>query len=598
MKSLTLASLFLLFFTATHGQQTIHGRITQAGAPLPDVHVTNLATGVHIGSDKEGMYRIKASPKEELRFTYVGMDTVSVIVEDITRILNIKMNLRVEELEEVTVSKTILKGQKELELEYDSNPNIIKSAYGYLNKETSSYSLRIIAEDEFEYAPNLTAVINGRFAGVTAFCDPFTDELKVYMRSSMSIPDTKTILAQSLSLTKKAPMSTYGGGGAIYDVDGVIMYSVPCSVVWGSIRRIAFISSLAGVTRYGSLGKGGVVVINTKNGTHTPKEANGAPYDRARLRNNYLTEEVAEVEGQGASLPSYLKELRDSGSIQAAKTIFENNKATYAHHPFFYLDSYRHFYETEKEKTYAEGILDTYMALAGNNPVLLKAMAYILEAQGRQEKAHSVYKQVYKLRPEYAQSFIDMANSYRDLDKPESAASLYARHSYLLDKGLLPKDSLELSPLMEREVDNLFALDNGSLKIQKRKKTDDENNTRLVFEWNDSEAEFNLQFVNPGNQYFEWKHTQEEMPDRIRSEKELGYSMADFLLDEELLGNWKINATYHGNKQLTPTYLKVTVYRNYGSRLQSKEVHVFKLATKGINQHLFNLRIPSEVVHH
>ncbi|RYC50776.1 carboxypeptidase-like regulatory domain-containing protein [Flagellimonas olearia] len=569
MKSFTLASLFLLFFIATHGQQTIQGRITQAGAPLPDVHVTNLDSGAQITSDREGMYHIQAHPKEELRFTYVGMDTVSVIVEDITRILNIKMNLRVEELEEVTVSKTILKGQKELELEYDSNPNIIKSAYGYLNKETSGYSLRILEEEEIEMAPQLDFLLTGRFAGISARCNPFNDELEVYVR----------------------------GKGVVFDVDGVILYRIACSTIFGNIRRIAFISGLAGTTRYG-FGVRGVMIINTKTGTITPKEPDGKPYDQARLRNNYLTEEVADVEGLGASLPSYLKELHESGSTQAAKTVFENNRATYAHHPFFYLDSYRHFYETEKEKSYADGILNAYHDLAGNNPVLLKAMAYVLEAQGRQGKAHSVYKQVYKLRPEYAQSFIDMANSYRDLDKPESAASLYARHSYLLDQGLLPKDSMELSALMEREMDNLFALDNGSLKIQKRKKTDDENDTRLVFEWNDSEAEFNLQFVNPGNQYFEWKHTQGEMPERIRSEKELGYSMADFLLDEELLGDWKINATYHGNKQLTPTYLKVTVYRNYGSRLQSKEVHAFKLATKGMNQHLFKLRIPAGVAHH
>ncbi len=86
------------------------------------------------------------------------------------------------------------------------------------------------------------------------------------------------------------------------------------------------------------------------------------------------------------------------------------------------------------------------------------------------------------------------------------------------------------------------------------------------------------------------------MPNRIRSEKELGYSMADFLLDDELPGIWKVNTTYHGNKQLTPTYLKATIYRNYGSRLQSKEIKVFRLGLKGANQYLFNIKLPSEVV--
>ncbi len=590
MKVFIISCVSLLFATTSFGQKTIHGKITNLGNPLQDVHITNLSSGDNIGSDQNGMYEIMAKPKEELRFTYVGMDTISVIVEDVTKILNIQMKMRVEELDEVTVSKKVLKGQKELELEYDSNPNIIKSAYGYLNKETANYSLRILGEEEIDKAPDLEFLITGKFAGIGVKCDN-KNELIVQMRSSSSLG-----VGATTTLSSKGGSFTGGPSqGAVFDIDGTIVTRIGCSTLWGNIRRIAFIPSLAGLARYGHLGRNGVVIINTITGTVTPKEANGAPYDQAKLRNNYLTENVVDAEGVGASLPSYLKELKESKSTEAARAVFEKNNAKYANHAFFYLDSYRYFHE--RDKAFAESIYDKYVDLTDENPVLLKAMAYVLEAQGQQEKAHALYKQVYKLRPEYAQSFIDMANSYRDLDKPESAASLYARHSYLLEEGLLPKDSLELAAIMQREVDNLFDLDNGSLKIKKRKKDFDERSTRLVFDWNDSEAEFDLQFVNPDNQYFEWKHTLAEMPDRIRSEKELGYAMADFLLDNELLGTWKVNATYHGNKQVTPTYIKATIYRNYGSKLQSKEVKVFKLGMQGVNQHLFNLRIPSEVVH-
>ncbi len=598
MKTITITVIFLFFISFSHGQKSIHGKITHLGSPLQDVHITNISSGERTGSNQDGMYEITARPKEELRFTYVGMDTISVIVEDVTKILNIQMKMRVEELDEVTVSKKVLKGQKELELEYDSNPNIIKSAYGYLNKETSGYSLRIIAEDEIEQAATLDFLLRGRFAGISAGCDLFTDILFAYMRGSGSgtgILNSDQWNRKSLSENKGIPPAVQNKG-VVFDVDGMILNSISCGALRGNVRRIAFISSLAGLARYGR-GIKGVVVINTKMGTVTPKEADGTPYDRAKLRNNYLTENVVDAEGVGASLPNYIKELKESKSTEAARAVFENNKHKYANHAFFYLDSYRYFYENEKDNAFADAIFDTYVGLTEENPVLLKAMAYVLESQGRQKEAHSLYKKVYKLRPNYAQSFIDMANSYRNLDKPESAASLYARHSYLLDKGLLPNDSLELAAIMQREVDNLFDLDNGSLKIKKRKKDFDKRSTRLVFDWNDSEAEFNLQFVNPNNQYFEWKHTQEEMPERIRSEKELGYAMADFLLDNELLGTWKINATYLGNKQVTPTYIKATIYRNYGSKLQSKEVKVFKLDMQGVNQQLFNLRIPSEVVH-
>jgi hypothetical protein len=46
---------------------------------------------------------------------------------------------------------------------------------------------------------------------------------------------------------------------------------------------------------------------------------------------------------------------------------------------------------------------------------------------------------------------------------------------------------------------------------------------------------------------------------------------------------------YLGNKSLTPTYLKVTLYDNYGTTAQRREVRVFKLSLKDVNQRLFTL---------
>ncbi len=574
-----LPFIYFFFFISgfTYGQRIIQGHISNAGSPLSNVHVINLSSGDKTASNEHGYYQIKAEPREELEFTYMGMDTISIIVEDVTQILNIKMTLKIEELDEVTVSKTILKGQNELESEYHSNPNIIKSSFGFINRETSSFPVRIIDEEEIERWPNLNNVIMGMFAGVTAFCDPGTDELYVKMRST-----------QSLS----------SGGGAIFDVDGLVLTKVYCSQFMGNLKRIAFISSLTATSLYGSLGAGGVVVINTKTGTTNPTTRNYKPYNQALIRNNYIKEGMVKENGNLESMPVYLENLRKSESLEQAKTVFGRMSEIYGNHPYYLLDSYVYFYEQREEEKYADGILERFVQIANKNPVLLKSLAYVLESEDRLEKAHEVYKNVYILRPDYAQSFIDMANSYRDLDRPESAASLYLRHSYLLDEGLLPKDSLELPQIMQREIDNLFALEKGTLSIRQGKQSDqNEYTTRLVFEWNDSEAEFDLQFVNPNGQYFEWKHTLAEMSERIRSEKKLGYSMVDFLLDDEIPGTWKVNATYHGNKQLTPSYLKATIYRNYGGTLQSKEVKVFRLWIKGANQYLFDLKLPSEVVH-
>ena len=114
--------------------------------------------------------------------------------------------------------------------------------------------------------------------------------------------------------------------------------------------------------------------------------------------------------------------------------------------------------------------------------------------------------------------------------------------------------------------------------------------TRLVFEWNDSEAEFDLQFVNPENQYYTWKHSLAANAETIYSEKDYGYNTTEYLLDYSLPGTWTVNVSYSGNKSLTPTYLKATIYYNYGTNAQSKEVKVFKLSLKNVNQELFKIQ--------
>jgi hypothetical protein len=576
MRLLLALSVFLLGLGSLQAQKAIQGSISNDGKPLSPVHVINLKSGDKTTSNSEGRYQILAHPKEELQFTYMGMDTVSIIVEDVTRILNINMELRVEELDEVTVSEKRIKTYQDKIVEYQFNKNMIKSSFGFLDKETASYSLRIINEDDFERAPTINSVIMGKFAGVNASCDPSTDVLSVSMRPTSSISQN---------------------GSAIFDVDGQIMTEVNCSWLFGNVRRMAFIPSYSATAKYGTLGKGGVVVINTKTGTSLPAQTDGKPYDHARLTNNYYDQSALTETSVVDNAPQYLKDLKASTDKSEAISLYQTNAAKYRGFYPFALESFRYFSEKWGDQEFADQILDQNKMAFADNPVALKALAYVLEAQNKMERAHEVYKEVYILRPDYAQSFIDLANSYRNLGNVESATTLYARHAYLQDEGMLPKDTVDLSRIMKRELNNLFALDNGTLKIKKRKSSEDEGySTRLVFDWNDSEAEFVLQFVNPGDQYFKWNHSMEEMPERIRSEKELGYSMADFLLDDELPGVWKINATYLGNKQLTPVYLKATIYRNYGSKLQSKEVKVFRLALKGVNRYLFELTLPSEVV--
>jgi len=137
--------------------------------------------------------------------------------------------------------------------------------------------------------------------------------------------------------------------------------------------------------------------------------------DRARLKNNFADGKELSSEEVAMNAPVYMQEFMNSGSFENSKAIFEKHLSSYAKSPYFLLDAYTHFVEKYNQVDYADGIIDDYFGLFTDNPVLMKALAYTYESQERFEMANEIYKEVFILRPNYAQSYMDMANSYRNI---------------------------------------------------------------------------------------------------------------------------------------------------------------------------------------
>ncbi|MGB3149076.1 MAG: tetratricopeptide repeat protein, partial [Maribacter sp.] len=262
--------------------------------------------------------------------------------------------------------------------------------------------------------------------------------------------------------------------------------------------------------------------------------------------------------------------------------------------PYFFLDAYEFFYNQGEIKFSDEVIGKGFKTLFDKNPVVLKALAYMYQEQGRFDKANEALRQVFILRPNYAQSYFDLANSYRDISDYDFSAELYTRYDYLIKAGFFESDTISFNKLIKKEFTNLVALHKDELLFVKKTRLLDTNNsneptTRIVFEWNDSQAEFNLEFLQENNEYYVWNHNYDENPEDINREKKYGYNVAEYII-----GNtghykpWQISIEYLGNKSLTPTYLKITRYHNYGSKSQNKEVKVFKLTIKDIKQKLLS----------
>ncbi|GGG43815.1 hypothetical protein GCM10011414_11820 [Croceivirga lutea] len=595
MKNVLL--LFTLCFSSfLIGQQTeskiISGTITDGRAPVDNVTIRISDKAANAVSDSNGKYRIEAQTGDVITYSYQGLKTVRIRVEDVTRILNITMVPDIQELEEVTVEASKRRSQKDLKADYVINKNIIRTAWGFLDAERASGNIRILNEEEINpISLCILDLLRNRFPGVQVTGSCLTGATTPGIGAVGNLPlqiGGQVRIRPGNSLTSALP--------AVFDIDGQIFTDTPIWLDVNRIKRIAILNNLATTASYGNLGAGGVVVINTINGSPN----NNDFVDRARLKNNYADGKELSRAEVATNAPTYLKEFMASSSFEDSKAIFEKYHKIYSNSPYFLLDAYTHFAEAHNELDYADTIIEDNFQPYTNNPVLMKALAYTYESQQRFEMANEAYKEVFILRPNYVQSYMDMANSYRNIREPKQAASMYARYEYLIDEGFLELDTIDFGPIISREFNNLLMLERDAVVDKRKAKKlfiaqEEFNGNRLVFEWNDGEAEFDLQFVNPENQYYKWKHNMFDSPDAIEREKDFGYNVKEYLVDGSLPGTWQVNINYQGNKSLTPTYLKATIYYDYGSRTQRKEVKVFKLTLKNVNQVLFKLKSSSRV---
>lgn len=577
MRAINLSLLLLLLgCLAINGQRIVKGKVSDGKDPIESVNVSIQDKNISTTTDANGAYEIRAETDDIVQFSYTGQKTIRIQIEDVTRILNPILVPDIQELEEVVVEASNRRSQKDLEEDYPYNDRIIRTAFQYLDADRTPGFIQFLNEDEINpVSLCILNVLRSRLAGIRVIGDCSSGG-NVYLRSTGSIANSKP---------------------AAFDVDGQIFTEAPIWLSVGNIKRIAILRNFGLTLLYGSAGAGGVVVVNTVAGN--PRL--GGIIDYARLRNNFSDGSELTRDQLAANAPTYFKELKASNSFEQAQSIYESNASKYSGSPYFFLDAYNHFYERWNNTAYADAIIEENFGRFENNAVLLKALAYSYESQKRFEKAKNTFKEVFILRPNYSQSYFDMANAYRNTENITQAAAMYARYDYLLDEGFMQPDTVRFTPIINREFNNLLMLHKDKVVDGKQSKKlfvaeEDFKGTRLVFEWNDSEAEFELQFVNPMNQYYKWKHNLADHEATIMAEKRHGYACTEYLIDDSLPGIWKVNVNYLGNKSLTPTYLKATIYHDYGSKTQRKEIKVFKLNVKNVNQELFTLQKSNAVV--
>ncbi|MCF6224279.1 MAG: carboxypeptidase-like regulatory domain-containing protein, partial [Flavobacteriaceae bacterium] len=540
----------------------ISGTVKNLDKPLANVNITINNKNKNLKSNVQGNYNIKANIGDLIQFRYMGFKTVTIIVEDITSVLNINMVTEVIKLDETVLATNNYEG-KTLKNEKKKKRKFL-SARGTINPDRAGYSVGYFDGINLNNVyGSLTQALVGRVSGY------YIKDGKPYLRG------TKTPILS-------AP--------AIWEVDGIVSTDEPYLDL-SQIKDIHFLKSLASTNRYGSAGMGGVIVVSTKYGSFSDtknKKQNTA--DKYTNKNIY-TDDAVSLDINS----NYNNEDIDSLIAIKIKTkafaYYQNSLKHTIKDYNVQIDLAKAFKNYYKDLNLVSQILMDIAYSHNKNSEILKAVAFQMQAYGLKNEVIKVYERIFKLRPHYAQSYRDLANAYKDDEQFNKSWKLYM--SYLLQGNDVENEGI--GQILYSEMEWLYfneknqALKNIQFVPKSKSIKDFKNDVRLVFEWNTSEAEFDLEFVNPNKQVYNFEHSLVKDPQLISDEKRKGYSSKEFIIDNLNDGKWLVNITYLGNKKPEPTYIKVTVYNHWGNTNQQEKISVYKLDKEHTKLKLYNI---------
>ena len=548
------ASSYDWFEDDLNDENYIFGKIFSVKGPIQGASVKVKNTLIEAKSNFDGYFKIKANLNDILVIDFLGMIGKQLLIEDLDdKYILLKSDAQI--LDQVTITGTT-----------DLNDQV-ETSYGKKKKKSVGFSTSTInSEDISPSALNIIDAIRGKFTNVQVSSNQSQsstgNQEKVYVRGG------------TLSINNSA--------SAIFDVDGMIYEDPPYFIDPKQIESITLLRSMGATNRYGSQGRGGVFLIKMKSLSRKTQRL----LNSLKIKGNDYTEQIYRIDFDSIK-PYYIRDFKDANSISEAKNQFKTLKnGMYELSIPFYIESYNYF--KDLDNNFAISIIKTAAEKAKNNPKALKTIAFKLEEVGDYINAKIIYQRLLKIRPLDEQSYRDLALIYKENGEYELSASLYDK---MLNNKLSDVNILGLQETVVNEASHLYWKKSDKLSITdfplKTLKTfipknDWENygyDYRIIFDWNDPAVEFNIQFVDPKKKYFNWSHTIIDDKEILEDELNYGYNTEEFIIEKSEKGKWIVNIeNYTIEDDSNPTFIKYTVYKNYGRPNEIKKVEVLDLS--------------------
>ena len=517
---------------------TIKGKVlTQEGAPLANADINVKNTFIATQSDEEGNFEIAASEDDVLVVSAFLMNTSEVTVGSDTELrVNLKANAELLD--------AILLRQKKEEEERMRTPfqRVNRRAIGYPNQ-------RLMNKDfwpgDISVYESLTRnpLIMGNPGGIVTF------------------QRTRGQINQFPALV-------------IFDdvpVDPTILQQLDPD----QVESVSMVRSLAGSVKYGSLGSGGVIYIRSKNASNFDEDE--TLRRSALVKDNDYTDKLLSFE-ETLEDSAYITQLKSAETFEQAKAIYNQHTLNLGVSSLLYYLEASDFF-SQWDQLYSHHILSELFKLSNNNPKVLLGIAYQCEQLGRHRQAAYVYQELMLVRPDHVQSYLDLAQVYTEIGHYRLASSLYRQMLYnsIPNIDFTAVEDLVITEYKRflskfRSKVNFQGLPN-ELLIPNSKRT-----VRIVFEWTNPLTEFELQFVSPDKKFYNWRHSAFDSKGFIENELDMGFSTKDFVIEDAARGEWlvNINRLSEDNENI-PTFVKYTIYKNYGLDNESIETKVVPL---------------------
>ncbi len=185
--------------------------------------------------------------------------------------------------------------------------------------------------------------------------------------------------------------------------------------------------------------------------------------------------------------------------------------------------------------------------------------------------ARRIYGHVLLLKPGESQSYRDLALILSENHQYQKSLDMYRK----MKDGDYPSVNFEgLKKPLNSEMKRLILQHKNKLDTQglpSYYQTPMNYDVRVVVDYNDREAEFDLQFVNPQKKFFVWSHRKFENGARIEQESIQGFNTEEFFLIDAEPGKWQVNIESPKQESRTPLALRYTVFRNYGTKNETRQ---------------------------